>query len=138
MYEHANMTNLNSIIFSFFMILILFTFKEWIEPMLKKRNSFPIPIDLLMVIFAILLSWLFKFNQTFDIQVVKNVPTGYVQWFLLLLLVLVLSKQMLKFLNVIVISLYNLSCVWSFEFRSSPSIVGFRLISFWDGLVTLV
>lgn len=79
MYEHANMTNLNSIIFSFFMILILFTFKEWIEPMLKKRNSFPIPIDLLMVIFAILLSWLFKFNQTFDIQVVKHVPTGYVQ-----------------------------------------------------------
>ncbi|KAI2810169.1 hypothetical protein BLOT_001327 [Blomia tropicalis] len=76
MYEHANMTNLNSIIFSFFMILILFTFKEWIEPMLKKRNSFPIPIDLLMVIFAILLSWLFKFNQTFDIQVVKHVPTG--------------------------------------------------------------
>lgn len=68
--------NLNSIIFSVIMIAILVLFKEVVEPRLKKRSSIPIPIDLLLVIFSILMSWLFKFNRNFAIQVVKTVPTG--------------------------------------------------------------
>lgn len=76
MFEHIQSANVKSLIFSGIMIAILVLFKELIEPRLKKRNSFPIPIDLLLVIFSILMSWLFKFNRHFAIQVVKNVPTG--------------------------------------------------------------
>ena len=76
MFEHIKSSNVNCLIFSGIMIAILVAFKEIIEPRLKKRNSFPIPIDLLLVIFSILMSWLFKFNRNFSIQVVKNVPTG--------------------------------------------------------------
>lgn len=68
--------NYNSVIYSVIIILILVLFKECIEPRLKKRNSIPIPIDLLLVIFSILMSWLFKFQRNFAIQVVQEVPTG--------------------------------------------------------------
>ncbi|XP_017491295.1 PREDICTED: sulfate transporter-like, partial [Rhagoletis zephyria] len=76
MFEHIKSANVNSLIFSAILISILLLFKEVIEPRLKKRHSIPVPIDLLLVIFSILMSWLFKFNRNFSIQVVKSVPTG--------------------------------------------------------------
>jgi len=76
MAQHIRSANVNSVLFSFIMITILVLFKEMIEPRLKKRHSLPIPIDLLLVVFSILMSWLFKFNHNFSIQVVKTVPTG--------------------------------------------------------------
>lgn len=71
-----NQMNVNTLVLSVIMITILVGFKEVIEPRLKKLNSYPIPIDLLLVVFSIMLSWLSKFNKTFSIQVVKDVPTG--------------------------------------------------------------
>lgn len=71
-----NEMNVSTLLLSLFMITTLVVFKEVIEPRLKKLNSYPIPIDLLLVVFSILLSWLAKFNKTFAIQVVKDVPTG--------------------------------------------------------------
>lgn len=75
-FEHMGNANVNSLIFSSILIAILLLFKEIIEPRLKKRHSIPVPIDLLLVVFSILMSWLFKFNRNFSIQVVKDVPTG--------------------------------------------------------------
>ncbi|XP_027196471.2 solute carrier family 26 member 10-like [Dermatophagoides pteronyssinus] len=74
--KHYDQINLYCLIFSIISITILIISKELLESRLKHFTSFPLPIDLILVITTILLSWLFQFNHQFDIQVVKNVPTG--------------------------------------------------------------
>ncbi|KAH9521111.1 hypothetical protein DERF_004787 [Dermatophagoides farinae] len=74
--KHYDAINIHCLIFSIISIAILIVSKELLEPKLKNFTSFPLPIDLILVITSIVLSWLFKFNHQFDIQVVKKVPTG--------------------------------------------------------------
>jgi MFS superfamily sulfate permease-like transporter len=66
-----------TLLFSGVLIAILLIFKEWAEPLIKKRSSFPIPIDLLVIIISTAISWIFQINEKFQVVVVGNVPTGY-------------------------------------------------------------
>ncbi|CAG2163965.1 unnamed protein product [Oppiella nova] len=74
--KHIQRANVSTLIFSLIMITILVTFKEWAEPRIKKRISFPIPIDLLVVIFSTLSAWLMDINHRFQVVVIGSVPTG--------------------------------------------------------------
>ncbi|OTF81053.1 Sulfate transporter-like protein [Euroglyphus maynei] len=74
--KHYDTINIHCLIFSIISIAILIVSKELLESKLKNFTSFPLPIDLILVITSIVLSWLFNFNHQFDIQVVKKVPTG--------------------------------------------------------------
>lgn len=74
--KHLPNTNPATVIFSAILVTILLIFKEWAEPRIKKRISFPIPIDLLVVIFSTLSSWIIKINEKFQVTVVGKVPTG--------------------------------------------------------------
>ncbi|CAG2109629.1 unnamed protein product, partial [Medioppia subpectinata] len=69
-------TNVSTLIFSLIMISILVIFKEWAEPRIKKRFSFPIPIDLLVVIFSTLSAWIIDVNHKYQVVVIGSVPTG--------------------------------------------------------------
>ncbi|RWS10166.1 solute carrier family 26 member 10-like protein [Dinothrombium tinctorium] len=58
-----------------FTIMILF--KELMEPYIKRRFfSIPVPIDLIIVVTATLLSKYFLFNENYAIKIIGEIPTG--------------------------------------------------------------
>ena len=42
----------------------------------KKKLPVPIPAELIVLIFATLVSYLAKFKEEFDVKIIADVPTG--------------------------------------------------------------
>lgn len=68
--------NVATIIVSAVAIFILAIFKEQIDGRLKGRLKMPIPIDLIVVVLATTASYFGKFNQNFNVSIMKEIPTG--------------------------------------------------------------
>lgn len=74
----ANVTKINTVTMStaFLCIVLLIVSKQWIEPVVKRKYNFPIPIELIVVVFGTLLSYLTNMKRDFGVATVGNIPTG--------------------------------------------------------------
>lgn len=68
--------NVASLIITILSMTILLLVKECINKRFKDRMKMPVPIDLLLIIVATIISHFGKFKQNFDVPVVGNIPTG--------------------------------------------------------------
>lgn len=74
--------NLATAVLSLSSILFLFTFKEFIEPRIKRDNpALPcFPTELILMGVLVLCSWFWKFNSDYGIRIVGHIPTGLPQF----------------------------------------------------------
>ena len=69
-------SNVASIIASAILILIIYLVKRFVNEKYKKKLRVPIPIDLLVLILATIVSFYADLYKRFDISIVKDVPVG--------------------------------------------------------------
>lgn len=68
--------NPTAVIMSAVCITVLALNNEILKPRVKKYTNFPIPIELIVVIVGTVVSYLTQFEETHDLGVVGDIPTG--------------------------------------------------------------
>ena len=69
-------TNVAALLISIISMLVVYLVKRFINEKYKKRMRVPIPIELIVVIIATLVSTFAKFHKHYDVKVVEDVPMG--------------------------------------------------------------
>ena len=69
-------TNLVTLLISVICMAIIYLVKKFVNERYKKKMKIPIPIELFVVVLATLLSYYLKFEETYDIKIVEDVPIG--------------------------------------------------------------
>ena len=69
-------SNVISIAISTFGLVFLYIGKEYINPMVKKRSPVPVPFELLLVVFGIVISTVFNVHEKYHISIVDTIPQG--------------------------------------------------------------
>ncbi|GFR81736.1 sulfate transporter-like [Elysia marginata] len=69
-------TNLATLIISVISMLVIYLVKRFINEKYKKNMRVPIPIELVVVIMATVISTLAEFQKNFSVEVVEEVPMG--------------------------------------------------------------
>lgn len=61
-------------------IAFLITGKDFVNPYLKKRFRLatPLPFELMVVVFATIISLIFNLNPNYNVKIVEKIPTGLV------------------------------------------------------------
>ncbi|VDP16384.1 unnamed protein product [Heligmosomoides polygyrus] len=57
-------------------ILMLFLVKIYVDPLIKKKCSVPVPYDLFVIIFGTSLSTVLNLHDRFEVKIIGHVPTG--------------------------------------------------------------
>ncbi|RWS04327.1 solute carrier family 26 member 10-like protein [Dinothrombium tinctorium] len=76
--EEIKTTNLFTLSVSVVSIIILVLVKEVLEPKLRKKINcnIPFPIDLMVIVVVTTVSYFFKFNEKFKVDIMGKIPTG--------------------------------------------------------------
>ncbi|CAJ0933667.1 unnamed protein product, partial [Mesorhabditis belari] len=71
--------NLSTFLLSLSTISLLFIFKDYLDPLIKKllKTKIPIPYDLFVIIFGTIFSYSFGFREKFSVKVIGKIPTGF-------------------------------------------------------------
>ncbi|CAL1536368.1 unnamed protein product [Lymnaea stagnalis] len=74
--EEIGHTNIATLVTSIISLLVLYLVKKFINERYKERLRIPVPIELLVVIIATLISQFAFFHENFKVDVVKKIPVG--------------------------------------------------------------
>uniref|UniRef100_A0A0X3PQY4 STAS domain-containing protein n=1 Tax=Schistocephalus solidus TaxID=70667 RepID=A0A0X3PQY4_SCHSO len=69
-------TNIATLIISIICIVVLYLFRNLINPRFKKRFKFPIPAEILIVAVATIVSEFAKLNERYEVSIVGEIPRG--------------------------------------------------------------
>ena len=69
-------TNMAALITSAICLLVLFAVRILVNEKFKDKMKLPVPIDLIVVILATLISHFAKLKENFNLQIVENIPNG--------------------------------------------------------------
>ena len=69
-------TNIATLVISIISMIVIYLVKRFINEKYKKRMRIPIPIELIVVIIATLVSTFAEFHKKFNVKVVEDVPMG--------------------------------------------------------------
>lgn len=75
--HHASETNPATLLVGLTTILTLLLHEFIIKPKMSKMCRFPLPIQLLVVIFGTGMSYIFSFETLYQVDVVGDIPTGF-------------------------------------------------------------
>ncbi|KAI2802189.1 hypothetical protein BLOT_010382 [Blomia tropicalis] len=78
--KHIKETNLATLVLSGCVLVFIASIKYYFEPKILKEKyhfKFPVPVDLLAIIFTTIVSYCFDLNKRFDIEVVGDIPSGF-------------------------------------------------------------
>lgn len=78
-FEELNEVNWAAIIISTIAIIILVINNELFKPIVSKKSSVPIPIELIVVIIGSLCSQYMNLRKNYGIKIIGNIPTGFPQ-----------------------------------------------------------
>ncbi|CEF61058.1 Sulphate anion transporter family and Proteinase inhibitor I2, Kunitz metazoa domain and STAS domain and Cysteine-rich repeat and Sulphate transporter domain and Lustrin, cysteine-rich repeated domain-containing protein [Strongyloides ratti] len=76
-FSNISEINFAALITSVICLIVLYVGKEYINPYIKKKISFPIPFELFVVIFTTLISYFIEFNKKYHVNIVSKIPTGF-------------------------------------------------------------
>jgi MFS superfamily sulfate permease-like transporter len=76
MFSRITTTNLSALITTISCLVYLIIFKEFLNPRIKKRFKFEFPSELLLVIVTTLVSYFFKLNSVYDLDIISTIPRG--------------------------------------------------------------
>ncbi|XP_072097511.1 chloride anion exchanger-like [Mobula birostris] len=75
-FTHITESNVADIIISLIIMSVVFVFKE-INDQFKSKLPVPIPIEVIMTIIATGVSYAFNFKETYNVDIVGRLPSGY-------------------------------------------------------------
>ncbi|XP_072379809.1 prestin-like [Diabrotica undecimpunctata] len=78
-FEEIGQTNYAALIISAITITILIINNEFLKPLVAKKSSIPIPIELIVVIIGTVSSQYLDFHVNYGIKIVGDIPTGFPQ-----------------------------------------------------------
>ncbi|XP_057664132.1 sulfate transporter-like isoform X1 [Diorhabda carinulata] len=68
--------NYAALIISVTAILVMLFNNEYLKPIVAKKSSVPIPIELIVVIIVTLISRYARFNEKYGVKIIGDIPTG--------------------------------------------------------------
>ncbi|XP_062928293.1 chloride anion exchanger-like isoform X1 [Mobula hypostoma] len=75
-FTHITESNVADVIISLIIMSVVFVFKE-INDRFKSKLPVPIPIEVIMTIIATGVSYAFNFKETYNVDIVGRLPSGY-------------------------------------------------------------
>ena len=75
-FRNINNTNFATLIISILSISTILFIKEIINPKLIKRFSIPFPVDIFVLILTTLISYLWNWEEQFDVKITGYIPSG--------------------------------------------------------------
>uniref|UniRef100_A0A915LMN0 SLC26A/SulP transporter domain-containing protein n=1 Tax=Meloidogyne javanica TaxID=6303 RepID=A0A915LMN0_MELJA len=72
----ASNINIFTVCISIFGLIFLSIGRDWINPIFRKRFKIPLPLELFLVIAAIILSATVGLKKNYGVRIVENVPQG--------------------------------------------------------------
>ncbi|KYB29497.1 prestin isoform X2 [Tribolium castaneum] len=75
-FDEISETNTAAVVISLVTIFILIANNEVIKPLLAKKSSFPIPIELIAIVLGTLVSRYCSLEEIYSIKVVGEIPSG--------------------------------------------------------------
>nr|CAD2179166.1 unnamed protein product [Meloidogyne enterolobii] len=72
----ASNINIITVCISIFGLIFLSIGRDWINPIFRKRFKIPLPLELFLVIAAIILSATVGLKKNYGVRIVENVPQG--------------------------------------------------------------
>lgn len=78
-FKRITSINFASLVTAVICIAIIYCVQRWLNPLIKKKVKIPLPIELLVLIFGTLISWLARFSSkdVFNMKIVGDIPTGF-------------------------------------------------------------
>ncbi|XP_022249066.1 solute carrier family 26 member 10-like isoform X2 [Limulus polyphemus] len=70
-------SNPATVLISFISMFILAVVKEQVNARFKNKLKMPIPIDLIVVALATVISYLGEFNRKYEVSIIGDIPTGF-------------------------------------------------------------
>ncbi|KAL3876532.1 hypothetical protein ACJMK2_034373 [Sinanodonta woodiana] len=70
-------SNVASIVTALICGIIVFVVKFYVNERFKEKLKLPVPIDLVIIVLATIISHFARFNKVFNIEIVKNIPLGF-------------------------------------------------------------
>jgi len=77
LFKKIEQTNIAALIISIICIAVLILNNEVLKPKLQKYCRFPVPIQLIVVVFATLISYLADFGTKYEVDIIGEVPAGF-------------------------------------------------------------
>ncbi|XP_056632709.1 sulfate transporter-like [Diorhabda sublineata] len=78
-FEELNEVNWAAVIISAIAIIVLVINNEILKPIIAKKSSVPIPIELIVVIIGTLCSQYLNLQKVYDLKVIGDIPKGFPQ-----------------------------------------------------------
>lgn len=76
-FQVIDKTNAATFIIALIAMIFLFTTKVFINEKFKDKLPFPLPLELIMLVVNIVISYFVDFNGRWSVKIVGNLPTGY-------------------------------------------------------------
>uniref|UniRef100_A0A914M529 SLC26A/SulP transporter domain-containing protein n=1 Tax=Meloidogyne incognita TaxID=6306 RepID=A0A914M529_MELIC len=76
LFNSASNINIFTVCISIFGLIFLSIGRDWINPIFRKRFKIPLPLELFLVIAAIILSATVGLKKNYGVRIVENVPQG--------------------------------------------------------------
>ncbi|XP_044737851.1 sulfate transporter-like [Chrysoperla carnea] len=76
-FENIRQVNLISMAISVISLTILLGYNKFLKPRLARKTIFPVPIELIIVIITILISYYCEFERKFHVRTVGFIPAGF-------------------------------------------------------------